>query len=146
MSGLRSAPLWLPLYTFFIAHELRRERRKSLYSRTAAIVVPFVHATIFLIPLGMQAFLPEAYAASWLTVFTLETMLYAIGTAFIVLMMVKDNDVDIYRSAASTDHLTGLLNRRAFLETAAYAVRPPGRPSAAGDDDGDGSRSFQIDQ
>jgi len=105
-------------YTFFIAHELRRERRKSLYSRTAVIVVPLVHATIFLIPLGMQAFLPEAYAASWLTVFTLETMLYAIGTAFIVLMMVKDNDVDIYRSAASTDHLTGLLNRRAFLETA----------------------------
>ena len=105
-------------YTFFIAHELRRERRKSLYSRTAVIVVPLVHATIFLIPLGMQTFLPEAYAASWLTVFTLETMLYAIGTAFIVLMMVKDNDVDIYRSAASTDHLTGLLNRRAFLETA----------------------------
>ena len=27
-------------YTFFIAYELRRERRKSLYSRTAAIVVP----------------------------------------------------------------------------------------------------------
>jgi diguanylate cyclase (GGDEF)-like protein len=105
-------------YTFFIAYELRRERRKSLYSRTAATVVPCVHAAIFLIPLGMQAFLPEAYASAWLTVFTLETMLYAIGTAFIVLMMVKDNDVDIYRSAASTDHLTGLLNRRAFLETA----------------------------
>jgi diguanylate cyclase (GGDEF)-like protein len=105
-------------YTFFIAHELRRERRKSLYSRTAAIVVPCVHAAIFLIPLAMQAFLPEAYASAWLTVFTLETMLYAIGTAFIVLMMVRDNDVDIYRSAASTDHLTGLLNRRAFLETA----------------------------
>ena len=105
-------------YTFFIAYELRRERRKSLYSRTAATVVPLVHATIFLIPLGMQALLPAAYASAWLTVFALETMLYAIGTAFIVLLMVKDNDVDIYRSAASTDHLTGLLNRRAFLETA----------------------------
>jgi diguanylate cyclase (GGDEF)-like protein len=105
-------------YTFFIAYELGRERRKSLYSRSAAIVVPLVHATIFLIPLGMQAFLPAAYAAAWLTVFALETMLYAVGTAFIVLLMVKDNDVDIYRSAASTDHLTGLLNRRAFLETA----------------------------
>ena len=52
-----------------------------------------MHATIFLMPLGMQALLPEAYAASWLAVFTLETMLYAIGTAFIVLLMVKDNDV-----------------------------------------------------
>jgi diguanylate cyclase (GGDEF)-like protein len=105
-------------YTFCIAFELNRERRKSLYSRTAAILVPFLHAAIFLLPLGMQAFLPTIYAASWLTVFTLETMLYAVGTAFIVLLMVKDNDVDLYRSAASTDPLTGLVNRRAFLEGA----------------------------
>ena len=105
-------------YTFFIAFELRRERRKSLYSRTAAIAVPGVHAAMFLMPLAMQVFLPESYAAEWLTVFTLETMLYAIGTAFLVLLMVKDNDVNLYRNAANTDHLTGLLNRRAFLETA----------------------------
>ncbi len=101
-------------YTFFIAFELRRERRKSLYSRTAAIVVPGVHAAMFLMPLGMQVFLPNA----WMTVFTLETMLYTIGTAFLVLLMVKDNDVDLYRNAANTDYLTGLLNRRAFLENA----------------------------
>jgi len=105
-------------YTFFIAFELRRERRKSLYSRTAAIVVPSVHAAMFLMPLAMDAFLPESYAAQWLAVFTLETMLYAVGTAFIVLLMVKDNDVTVYRNAASTDHLTGLLNRRAFLDSA----------------------------
>ena len=47
-------------YTFFIAFELRRERRKSLSSRTAAIVVPGVHAAIFLMPLGMQVLLPES--------------------------------------------------------------------------------------
>jgi diguanylate cyclase (GGDEF)-like protein len=105
-------------YTFFIAYELRRERRKSLQSHIASVLVPCVHAAIFLMPLGMQAFLPAAYAASWLNVFTLESLLYAVGTAFIVLLMVKDNDVDLYRSAASTDPLTGLLNRRAFLESA----------------------------
>lgn len=105
-------------YTFFIAFELRRERRKSLQSRIAAVLVPCVHAAIFLMPLAMQAFLPAAYAASWLNVFTLESILYAVGTAFIMLLMVKDNDVDLYRSAASTDPLTGLLNRRAFLENA----------------------------
>jgi diguanylate cyclase (GGDEF)-like protein len=105
-------------YTFFIAFELRRERRKSLFSRTAALVVPCVHAAIFLLPLGMQAFLPLAVAEGWLAVFALETMLYAVGTAFIVLLMVKDNDVNVYRNAASTDHLTGLLNRRAFLDGA----------------------------
>jgi diguanylate cyclase (GGDEF)-like protein len=105
-------------YTFFIAFELRRERRKSLYSRTAAIVVPGVHAAMFLMPLGMQVLLPESHAMEWLAVFTLETMLYAVGTAFLVLLMVKDNDVNLYRNAASIDHLTGLLNRRAFLDTA----------------------------
>jgi diguanylate cyclase (GGDEF)-like protein len=105
-------------YTFFIAFELRRERRKSLYSRTAALVVPCVHAAIFLLPLGMQAFLPMAIAQGWLAVFALETMLYSVGTAFMVLLMVKDNDVSIYRNAAFTDHLTGLLNRRAFLDEA----------------------------
>jgi len=105
-------------YTFFIAFELSRERRKSLYSRTAAIVVPSLHAAIFLIPLAIRSLMPEMYAASWLTVFALETILYAVGTAFIVLLMVKDHSVGIYRSAASTDFLTGLLNRRAFLENA----------------------------
>ena len=105
-------------YTFFIAFELSRERRKSLYSRTAAIVVPCLHAAIFLMPLAIRALTPDVIAASWVTVFALETMLYAVGTAFIVLLMVKDHSVGVYRHAASTDHLTGLLNRRAFLENA----------------------------
>ncbi len=105
-------------YTFCIAYELGRERRKSLYSRTAAIVVPSLHAGIFLLPLAMRALLPGVLAQAWLAVFALEIMIYAIGTAFIVLLMVKDHYVHIYRSAASTDGLTGLLNRRAFLEGA----------------------------
>ncbi len=105
-------------YTFFIAFELSRERRKSLYSRTAAIVVPCLHAAIFLMPLAIRALTPDVIAASWVTVFALETVLYAVGTAFIVLLMVKDHSVGVYRHAASTDHLTGLLNRRAFLENA----------------------------
>ena len=105
-------------YTFFIAFELSRERRKSLYSRTAAIVVPCLHAAIFLMPLAIRALTPDVIAASWITVFALETIIYAVGTAFIVLLMVKDHSVSIYRDAASTDFLTGLLNRRAFMENA----------------------------
>jgi diguanylate cyclase (GGDEF)-like protein len=105
-------------YTFVIAFELWRERRQSLFSRTAAIVVPCLHATIFLIPLGMQALLPGAFASTWLTAFAMETIIYSVGTAFIVLLMVKDRHVSVYRNAAFTDHLTGLFNRRAFLENA----------------------------
>jgi len=106
------------IYTFFIAFELSRERRKSLYSRTAAIIVPCLHATIFLLPLAIRSLAPDIVASRWVTIFTLETMLYAVGTAFIVLLMVKDRTVDLYRHAASIDFLTGLLNRRALLENA----------------------------
>jgi len=105
-------------YTFFIAFELSRERRKSLYSRTAAIIVPCLHAAIFLMPLAIRSLMPDVIAVRWATVFTLETIIYAVGTAFMALLMVKDHSVGVYRHAASTDFLTGLLNRRAFLENA----------------------------
>ncbi|HEY6022915.1 MAG TPA: GGDEF domain-containing protein [Pseudolabrys sp.] len=108
----------VPVYTFFIAIELWRERRRTRYSRAAAFVVPCLHAGIFLVPLAMRAFLPAGYNAAWLTVFTLETILYAVGTAFIVMLMVKDHHVHVYRTAACTDHLTGLFNRRTFMENA----------------------------
>ena len=107
------------VYTFFIAFELMRERRKSFYSRTAAIAVPCLFAAIFLMPLGMRVFMPEAIADRWLTVFALETIIYAVGTAFIMLLMVKNHHVHFYRKAATTDGLTGLLNRGAFLAAAA---------------------------
>ena len=108
----------VPVYTFFIAIELWRERRGTRYSRAAAIVVPCLHAGIFLVPLAMHAVLPEGHNAAWLTAFTLETIIYAVGTAFIVMLMVKVHIVQVYRTAACTDPLTGLLSRRAFMENA----------------------------
>jgi len=105
-------------YTFAIAFELGRERRKTHYSKIATIVVPFLHAGIFLLPLGMRALLPEMLAERWLTVFALESVIYAVGTAIIMLLTVKDQAVAIHRTAANSDPLTGLLNRRAFLENA----------------------------
>ena len=105
-------------YTFCIALEFWRDRRLSLRSRTGAVVVPCLHAGIFLMPLAMRIFLPAASAQSWLVVFTLETIIYAVGTAFIVMLMVKDHYVHVYRSAANTDPLTELLNRRGFVESA----------------------------
>ncbi len=105
-------------YTFFIAYELWSERRKSLFSRTAAIVVPCVHAAIFLMPLVMRAILPDAFTNEWRTVLAVESIIYAIGTAFVMLLLVKDHHVHFYRLAATTDHLTGLFNRRAFVDAA----------------------------
>ncbi len=115
-------------YTFAIAFELGRERRKALYSRTRMVVVPCLHAGIFLLPLVMHAFVPEVLASSWLAVFTLETLIYAVGAAFIVLMMVQDRQVRIYRNAAETDFLTRLPNRRAFcVDAQALCARQAAR-------------------
>lgn len=112
------AAILVAVYTFIIACELWRERRRTLFSRAAAVIVPCLHAAIFLMPLAMSLVMPDAIAVKWLTVFVLESIIYAVGTAFIVLLMVKDHHVHVYRRAATTDHLTGLPNRRAFLHGA----------------------------
>lgn len=117
-NGAVIGALIVPVYTFFIAMELWRERRRTRYSRAAALVVPCLHAGIFLVPLAMHELLPAGHQGAWLTVFTLETIIYAVGTAFIVMLMVKDHHVHVYRTAACTDHLTGLFNRRALMENA----------------------------
>jgi diguanylate cyclase (GGDEF)-like protein len=126
-SPVLSDPLWRgPLaatlvagYTFSIAIELGRDRRKSNYSTARTIIVPLVHASIFLMPIAMRAGHGHTFADRWTDVFALETLLYAVGGAFIIMLMVKDRSVYAFRNAASTDHLTGLLSRRAFLECTA---------------------------
>ncbi len=111
------------VYTFLIAREFWRERRDSVKSRTAGIVVPALHASIFLLPAAME-FVAGENSTVWVTLFVLQVMIYSVGGAFIALLMVKDRHMTVYRTAAETDHLTGLLNRRAFLANAvALATR-----------------------
>lgn len=109
-------------YTFLTAAELWRERRKTLIRRWPAILVPILHGAIFLFPVPLASLLPDdgvlSLATGWITVFVLEIMLYVVGTAFIVLVLAKDRKVRQYKTAAATDTLTNLLNRRGFLEAA----------------------------
>jgi diguanylate cyclase (GGDEF)-like protein len=105
-------------YTFFIADELWRDRRNSVFSRAAAIIIPAAHAAVFLMPVAMRWFDPGRFANNWLTILAMETAIYGIGAAFVVLLAVKDRHLIYYRQVATTDHLTGIANRRAFLEAA----------------------------
>jgi diguanylate cyclase (GGDEF)-like protein len=107
-------------YTFLTAAELWRERRKMLLRRWPAIFVPILHGAVFLFPIPLASLLPAdggvmSLASGWFAIFVLETMLYVVGTAFIVLVLAKERSVRIHRDAASTDELTGLLNRRGFF-------------------------------
>jgi diguanylate cyclase (GGDEF)-like protein len=110
-------------YTFLTAMELWRERRKHLLQRWPAIFVPMLHGAVFLIPIPLASVLPAdrgmlSLASGWIAVFTLETILYVIGTAFIVLLIAKERRVRIHKAAAHTDPMTGLFNRRGFIEAA----------------------------
>ena len=115
------------VYTFLTAAELWRERRKTLLRRWPAIFVPILHGAVFLFPIPLASLLPSdggmvSLASGWIAIFTLETMLYVVGTAFIVLVLAKERTVRIHRDAASTDELTGILNRRAFFAAAQQLV------------------------
>jgi GGDEF domain-containing protein len=111
------------IYTFLTAAELWRERRRTLLRRWPAIFVPMLHGAVFLCPIPLAGLLPSdggvvTLASGWIAIFALETMLYIVGTAFIVLVLSKERAVRIERDAASTDELTGLLNRRGFFAAA----------------------------
>ncbi|MGH7247563.1 MAG: GGDEF domain-containing protein [Pseudomonadota bacterium] len=110
-------------YTFLTAAELWRERRKPLLCHWPAIFVPMLHGAIFLLPMvlaGLSLDLGDSHAlvTGWAAVFAVEVVLYVVGAAFIVLMLAKDRAVRVYKVAANTDALTGLLNRRGFFEAA----------------------------
>jgi diguanylate cyclase (GGDEF)-like protein len=110
-------------YTFLIAAELWSERRKALIRRWPAVFVPMLHGAIFLFPMTLASLSlgregPRGLASGWAAVFAIEILLYVVGAAFIVLVLAKDRTVRLYKTAAATDPLTGLLNRRGFFEGA----------------------------
>jgi diguanylate cyclase (GGDEF)-like protein len=116
------------VYTFMIAAELWRERRKSLIQRWPALFVPMLHGAIFLFPVALASIGVRSLATGWVAVFAIEVVLYVVGAAFIVLVLAKDRTVHRYKIAAETDPLTGLLNRRGFFEaTAALMTRNASR-------------------
>jgi len=110
-------------YTFLTALELWRERRNMLIQRWAAIFVPLMHGMVFLFPIPLASLFPlqrgvVTLATGWGAVLALEAMIYVVGMAFIVLLLAKERVVRDHQTAAATDPLTGLLNRRALLDGA----------------------------
>jgi diguanylate cyclase (GGDEF)-like protein len=111
-------------YAALTAAELWRERRKSMRARWPAFFVPLMHGAVLMLPILLEdAFGASSAAKStvsiWAAVFAVELVCYAIGTVFIIFMLVSERTVAAHKSAASIDPLTGLLNRRGFGEATA---------------------------
>jgi len=105
-------------YAFLTAYELQRERRRAL-RRRFALLAPLLHGMVFLTPIALTLLKPpEASADGWFAVVALQTLLYVVGAAFIVLVVANERTTAQYKSAAMTDPLTGICNRRAFAAAA----------------------------
>jgi diguanylate cyclase (GGDEF)-like protein len=109
-------------YTWATAYEFWRGRGEPLVSRWPAIFMLFAHGSLYLLrtPLGaMLPFVPannEVFESVWLTVLSFEALLFTIAIAFILLAMAKERTEYRHKTAALIDPLTGIANRRAFLQ------------------------------
>jgi diguanylate cyclase (GGDEF)-like protein len=125
-------------YTWLTAYEFWRGRSEPLVSRWPAIFMLFAHGALFLLRTPLVALLPWAptsdlFGSVWLTVLSFEALLFTISIAFILLAMAKERTELRHRTAAMLDPLTGIANRRAFLQEAALVAKRHNahpRPSA----------------
>jgi diguanylate cyclase (GGDEF)-like protein len=109
-------------YTWATAYEFWRGRAEPLVSRWPAIFLLFAHGALYLLRTPLAAMLPwlptgnQVFESVWLTVLSFEALLFTIAIAFILLAMAKERTEHRHKTAALVDPLTGLANRRAFLQ------------------------------
>ena len=123
----------IALYTFGAAIEFWRGRGESLNSRLPLVMLLSTHGVLYLARVPLAMFLPGQKCEALLStasfgVIGLESLLYMIATAFILLAMAKERNELEHKVAATVDPLTGVANRRAFLEVAARSLKQ--RPRA----------------
>jgi diguanylate cyclase (GGDEF)-like protein len=114
------------VYAALTASELWAERRRAMQRGWPAIAIPVLHGCVLMLPILLGSYLRPNDAnfgnSIWVTVFSVELVLYAIGTVFVIFMLVSDRTVAAHKNAASVDPLTGLLNRRGFSEACARVI------------------------
>jgi diguanylate cyclase (GGDEF)-like protein len=109
-------------YTWATAYEFWRGRGEALVSRWPAIFMLFAHGSLYLLRTPFGAMLPwsptgnEVFDSVWMTVLSFEALLFTISIAFILLAMAKERTEHRHKTMALVDPLTGIANRRAFLQ------------------------------
>jgi diguanylate cyclase (GGDEF)-like protein len=126
------------VYAALTATELWTERRRMLRKRWPSVAVPVLHGFVLMLPILLGDLLhphDQAFDDSiWVTVFAVELVLYAVGTVFLIFMLVSERAVTAHKTAASVDPLTGMFNRRGFAEACARVIEREangGRPVTA---------------
>jgi diguanylate cyclase (GGDEF)-like protein len=114
-------------YLYSAAFEFWRERNERLGARWPLIVLLLAHGSIFAIgaakaAAGMLPTLGPTVLTNWLGLIHFETMVFVLGTSIFTVAMVRERAAMVHKQAARVDHLTGIANRRAFLENAASLI------------------------
>jgi diguanylate cyclase (GGDEF)-like protein len=114
-------------YLFAAAGALWLGRKERLPARRPIIVFTTVHAVILLVGAytSFGGSTGQDQIAPLMSLFGLihfESIIFALGNAAFVLALAKERSVAASRIAASTDPLTGILNRVAFMERAGQIV------------------------
>jgi diguanylate cyclase (GGDEF)-like protein len=121
------------LYAGLTASQLASERRKAMQRRWPSVLVPLLHGMVLMLPIVLADLWPSPKTGFtgniWVMLFAVELVLYAIGTVFVIFMLVSERTVRAHKAAASLDPLTGLFNRRGFSEACARMIE---REAAAG--------------
>ena len=114
-------------YTWATAYEFWRGRSEPLVSRWPAIFMFFAHGALYLLRTPFGAMLApvnnQVFASVWITVLSFEALLFTIAIAFILLAMAKERTEHRHKTAALIDPLTGIANRRAFLQDAEVQLK-----------------------
>lgn len=109
-------------YGVLSAMELWRQRDTLEVAYLPALVLTLLHTLFY----GVRAFLdpgmpiksaqaPGGEGVPFFSFMLFESMLYAIGIAYVTLAMVKERAELRFKAAAFSDALTGIGNRRAFM-------------------------------
>ncbi len=112
-------------YAALTASELWWERRKIYKSRWPMIAIPVLHGLVLMLPIIVGDVLrPDGreLGQSWIAAFTIELALYAVGTVFIIFLIVSERAVIAHKAAAAVDPLTSLFNRRGFSDLSARMI------------------------
>ncbi len=116
-------------YTWAAAFEFWRGRGEPLVSRWPAICMLFAHGALYLLRTPLGDLLPwltrnnPLVGSVWLSVLSFEALLFTISIAFILLAMAKERAEQRHKTAAMIDPLTGISNRRAFLQEGEQHLR-----------------------
>ncbi|SDM17582.1 diguanylate cyclase (GGDEF) domain-containing protein [Methylobacterium phyllostachyos] len=107
--------------------EIWHGRAERLASRLTAAAVLGLHGAFYgvRIPLTLLAppqIAPNPLASPWVAILCFATILFSIAAAFTFMALVKERAEREQRIAASTDALTGVRNRRAFVDAAGRAL------------------------